>query len=156
MHQFDNPLVMTEEGHFVSDKWLRLNEILGDMDPFLELRWIPPKNRSNVDKSKPYAIVHNPPMKPAYTIMFAGDNDDPVDILARLWAGNTAKNDVQAVLDAKEAASKAFEMKKKMDEAEEAADQIHFLATNRSPWFAKHKLPNGQVVKLDTQTGRRV
>lgn len=156
MHQFDNPLIMTEEGRFISDKWLRLNEILGDMDPFIELRWIPYSNRTSVDKSKPYAIVHNPPLKPAYVIMFAGEDDDPQQILARLWASNTSKNDVQGAIDASAAAAEAFEYKKQQNEIEQAADEIHFLATNRSPWFTKHRAANGKLVTIDTQNGRRV
>ncbi len=153
MDGFDNPLVMTEGGHFISDKWLRLSEILQDVDPSIELRWIEPRARTS-DASKPYAICHVPPGRPAYVIMFADETDDPVALLARLWEGKNP--DYMETLEARERAEKAFELKKTIEEQEELADQFHFLATNRSPYFAKHKTASGEIVKLDTQTGHRL
>lgn len=151
MHQFDDPAVMTEGGMFVSDKWLRLSEILDDMSMGLELRWIPPKNRVNAETSKPYAICQR-----GVVVMFAGELDDPVDILTRLWKGNTAKHNVLGALEAREKAEEAFKLREHMDELEEAADEFHFMATNRSNWFIKRKLPDGRIVKIDTTQGRRV
>lgn len=153
LNQFTDPAVATEDGVFISDKWLRLSEILQDMDPTIELRWIPPRNRTDMDKSKPYAIVHSPPDKKSYIIMFAGDTDDPQDILARLWSGNTRKGNVLTRLDAIEAAKKAFEQRAALDSFEEAADEMHFMATSRSNWFIKRKRPDGTLVTIDTQTG---
>ncbi len=151
MHMFDNPLVMTEEGVFVSDKWLRLSEILQDMDPHLELRWIPPNARSSED-SKPYAIIYNGSPR-AYTIRFAGELDDPVEVLASIWEGKGP--DVLKALEAKEKAEEAFRLRESLDLHMELADQTHFLATNRSPFFTKHKTADGTIVKLD-HNGRRV
>ena len=147
LHQFDNPLVMTEEGVFVSDKWLRLSEILDDMD--LELRWIPHKARTHED-SKPYAICKR---RPPAVIRFAGELDDPVDILAALWEGRDP--DVLRKLEIREKAEEAFRLRQQMDAHEELADETHFLMTNRSPWFVKHKTSNGKIVKLD-HNGRRM
>jgi len=153
LNQFTDPAVATEDGVFISDRWLRLSEILQDMDPNIELRWIPPRHRTEADKSKPYAIVHSPPDKKSYIIMFAGEKDDPQTILARLWSGNTQKRNVLTTLDAEEAAAKAFAQRAAMDSFEEAADEMHFMATSRSNWFIKRKRPDGTVVKIDTQTG---
>lgn len=155
LNQFSNPAVATEDGYFVNDKWLRLSEIIQDMDPNLELRWIPPKNRTDKD-SKPYAIVHSPPDQRSYIICFAGELDDPVALLAQLWSGNTRSNDVLGKLDAMEAAKTAFEQRESMERAEAAADEIHFMATNRSNWTIKRKREDGTTVKIDTQTGREV
>lgn len=151
MHQFDDPGVMTEEGVFASDKWLRLNEILTEMGIGLELRWIPYKNRVNAETSKPYAICQR-----NVVIMFAGELDDPVDILARLWEGNNKNGDVLKKLEARERAEDAFRMRKHMEEMAEAADEFHFMATNRSNWFIKRKRPDGKIVKIDTTNGREV
>ncbi len=154
LNQFTDPAVATEDGVFISDKWLRLSEILQDMDPTIELRWIPPKNRTDMDKSKPYAIVHAPRDRKHYIIMFAGETDDPQDILARLWSGNTSEHgSILTNLDAMEAAKQAFEQRAALDSFEEAADEMHFMATSRSNWFIKRKRPDGTIVKIDTQTG---
>lgn len=155
MHQFDNPLVMTEEGHLLPDKLLRLNEILQDMQMGLELLWIPPQNRNSAS-SRPYCVCQILPDKRPYVIMFIGEQDDPVDILARIWAGDTRKNDVLSAVAAKEAAEKAFQLRAQADEMEEAADLVHFLATNRSPWYSKIRKPDDSIVKIETQHGRRV
>jgi len=154
MDQFDNPLVMTEDGILVSDKWLRLSEILQDIDPYLELRWIPPKAR-NSEESKPYAVCHCPPIGRAYVIMFAGDDDNPIDLLARLWEGNAKNQDVLRSLELREKAEEAFKLRESLELHAELADQTHFLATNRSPFITKHKTADGKIVKLD-HNGRRV
>jgi hypothetical protein len=157
MHQFDNPLVMTEEGYFVSDKWLRFSEILQDFDPYLELRWIPPKNRTDPEKSKPYAICHCLPDKIPYAIRFMGDEDDPIQVLADLWEGRVNnENNILTKLDALEKAQEAFRLKKDLEELEERTDLFHFLATDRSPFTARIRDSKGELIKLNTMNGRRV
>lgn len=148
INQFDDPAVLTQEGVFVSDKWLRLSEIIQDVDPYLELRWIPPANRSEKDKGKPYAIVHARPDQAPYIVMFAGELDNPVAILAKLWTGNTAKHDVAANLDAMEKAQKAFELHIEMEKREQAMDEARwFMSTNKN-WITLRK-PDGTLEKID-------
>lgn len=156
MHQFDDPMVMTDSGYQLPDKLLRLNEILTDMGRGLSLVWIPPENRSDADLSKPYAIMHAPRDRKAYIVMFIGHFDDPEEILARLWEGDTTKHDVMRKVQLREEAAEAFRLRKQLDEMEETADELHFMATNRSNWFIKRRRPDGTLVKIDTQTGREV
>lgn len=155
MHMFDNPAAMTEEGVFVDSNWLRLSEILHDFDPYMELRWIPPQNRTS-PTSKPYAICHCLPNRNPYVILFASELDDPVQILATLWEGKVQNGNILNKLDAIEKAKEAFRLKQNMEELEDLGDQYHFLLTNRSPWVTRWKRPDGTIIKLDTATGKRV
>lgn len=153
---YDHAL-LSEDGYFRSEKMLRLAEILEDFSPELELRWIPPDKRNDVDKSKPYCIVHIPSnrAKPSYVVMYVTELDDPVDVLARLWYGDTRRDDVLRKVEAREAAEKAFQMKKHMEETQEKADLFHFLMTNRSKFWTSYKDDKGNLVKLDDQRRRR-
>lgn len=149
MDQFADAALLTQEGVFISDKWQRLAEILEDFDPNLELRWIPPSNRTDpTDKSRPYAIVHAAPGKREYIVMFAGETDNPQNILAKLFEGNLNKSDPNRTIDAANAAAQAFEMKRNMEEMEERHDMMHFLLTNRSKFWVNWKTPEGEKVKL--------
>lgn len=153
MHQFDNPALMTEEGVFLTQKWQDFAELITTIDPYLTLNYIPYKNRTSED-SRPYAICHCPPDKKPYVVMFAGELDDPVDVYTRLLLGNQKNADVLKHLEAKELAEKLFKTKRHMEELEEKSDMFHFYITNRSKWIARHKRPDGSIVKMDTAIGR--
>lgn len=148
MHQFDDPAVLTKEGVFVSQKWLRLSEIIQDQWPDVSLRWIPPGNRSDIDRSRPYAIVHSPDGRAPYVVMFAGESDDPVDILARLYTGDTTKHDVLKHLEAMDTARRVFELKEQLEKREEAEEKAAwFMGTNKN-WIMWRR-PDGSLVKYD-------
>lgn len=150
-----DPAVYSEEaGAFVSSKIQRLAEILKDFDPTLELRWIPPALRSGED-TLPYAVFHNPLVGQPYTVFYFSEQDDPADVLARVFTGDSARGDILSKIEAKEAAQKAFQYKEYLDEMEEAADQMHFLMTSRSKNYVNWKdLRTGKVVKLDSSRRR--
>lgn len=61
-------------GQFISERQRRVNEILQDYDPTLELQWIPPNNRN--DKDEPFRVVHYPKNKPAYLVCTANEADE--------------------------------------------------------------------------------
>lgn len=148
MHQFDDPAVLTQEGVFISEKWLRLSEIIQDTWPDVHLRWIPPANRTDVDRSRPYAIVHIPHGKPSYVVMFAGEQDDPVEILARLYSGDTTRHNVLGNVEAMDDARRMFDLKKKREIAEAYADQAAwFMGTNKN--WVNLRRPDGTIVKFD-------
>jgi len=148
MHQFDDPAVLTEEGHFVSEKWLRLSEILQDFNPDITLNWIPPQHRTDVDRSKPYAIVHSPRNQPPYVIMFAGETDNPQEVLARIWSGDTSRQNVMANVAAMDAAEKAFKLKQEIDQREQLMDEAAWFAGTHKNWV-KMKRPDGTIEKID-------
>lgn len=62
------------DGHFVSEKQVRINEILQDYDKSLQLQWIPPDKRSSQDLA--FRVVCRPPGRPAYLVCTATEADE--------------------------------------------------------------------------------
>lgn len=147
--------VPTETGHWVSEQFARLAEILKDYDDGLELRWIPPEMRTSED-GKPYAIVHRNPQGYEYVVKYAGELDNPQRILADLWAGDTSKGNVLGYLDSLDAANDAFRMKKQVEQAEERQEFIEYLMrTDKNFIKTDNPITGEKGVKLDSQLRRR-
>jgi hypothetical protein len=114
----------TDDIHgWVSSKFELLAEILQDYDPYLELRWIPPDKRTRDDK-KPYVVVDTHSNTP---VKYASELDIPEQILADIITADGKHGDVLSKLEAGEAAYKLFQMKKFMNDMEEAADEAKFF-----------------------------
>lgn len=62
------------DGHFVSQKQIRINEILRDYDPTLQLQWIPPDKRSSNDLA--FRVVCFPMGRPPYLVCTAEEADE--------------------------------------------------------------------------------
>lgn len=148
-------VVLSESGHFISEKWAHLNELLQGFDPYLELHWIPTDKRIT-DEKHPYRIVHNPPptsrMAP-YVVMYARETDSPEEIFARIIAGDNWRSDVQARLDARIKSQELFNRKKHLDEMAESADLAHFLLM-RAGNYTQIRMPSGELVKFDAHRFR--
>lgn len=76
------------DGHFVSEKQVRINEILHDYDPSLQLQWIPPDKRSSQDLA--FRVVCFPPGKPPYLVLTAEEADER--LLARVFEADQASS----------------------------------------------------------------
>lgn len=124
---FGNVYVPTETGQWVSENFERLARVLMDYDENLELRWIPYDKRTSRD-DKPYVIIDKQIEQP---VIYAGELDSPVDILARVFESDNKHGNVLDRLEKKEAAQKALEYKKRMDEYEELEDQAKFLLDSK-------------------------
>ncbi len=147
-----NSAILTESGVFVSENMVRLNEILQDYDPYLELHWIPPKDRVAADNTPPYRIIHCPPGKQAYVVMHITEVEanNPQEILARLFAGDNWGKNVLADLEYRDTAAKAFMLKQHAEQMEESHDKFHFLFnTSRSKNYVNWVDRNGNKVKLN-------
>lgn len=72
---------LPEGGHFVSQKQVRIHQILKDYDPNLELQWIPPGSRSEPDVA--FRVVCRPPGGAPYVVLTAPEADERV--LARVF-----------------------------------------------------------------------
>jgi hypothetical protein len=112
---------------WISEKFELLAEIVQDYDPYLELRWIPPDKRTRDDK-KPYVVVD---ARTNTAVIYASDLDVPEQILAQIIQDDNKNGSVLSKLESFEAANKLFEMKKFMNEMEQAADEVECLI--RSP-----------------------
>lgn len=114
----DGVYVPAEGGYFVSEKHARIAEIISEYDPTLELAWIPPERRDPGDK--PFAVVHRPVGQPEYVVCYADDCDER--LLARVFSMDQNKTDVWSDLEANNAAAKALQLKKSMEDMAEAHD----------------------------------
>lgn len=111
------------DGQWVSEKFERLASLLQDYDPNLELRWIPPAVRTREDK-EPFVIFD---LRSNTPVLFAKEQDEPHQILARLWGIDNKHTNVLDKIEIEERAKKALEMKAWMDAKEEAAELAYFF-----------------------------
>lgn len=142
--------IPTETGHWVSEKFLHLSEILQDYDPNLSLRWIPTDKRTRQD-GKPYVIVYHNKGKD-HAVRYVSELEDPANVLAQLWMDDSQKNDINAILDARERARRAFELKKELDEREAQQDYAAFLVKPNGKNYVKTRDPwTGEKKKFDDE-----
>ena len=135
--------VPTETGHWVSEDFSRLAELLQDYDYNLELRWIPPENRTTEnEQKKPYMVFHK---GSGYPIKYLRQGADPREVLEEIIMGDMSRGNVLARIEAKEAANQLFKMKEEIDEREQKMDEVAFLVGTKKNYI-KH---NGK--KLDDQ-----
>jgi hypothetical protein len=104
-------------GEMISRSMNRIQEIIQDYNPDLELVWIPPRDRTAFDR-QPFAVVHRPVGKPAYIVMFLKEDEVNETLLARLWSHDNSNGDVLTKLEALEAARQAVTLKKQMEDEE--------------------------------------
>ncbi|MFF5977030.1 hypothetical protein ACFY7C_36620 [Streptomyces sp. NPDC012769] len=71
---FNGNFYFPVDGHFVSEKQVRINEILQDYDSTLQLQWIPPDQRGPEDKA--FRVVQFPLGRAPYAICFADEADE--------------------------------------------------------------------------------
>lgn len=140
-----NVYVPTESGHWVNENFARLAEIIQDYDQTINLAWIPPENRTVIDK-KPYAVIHHNPVNGKEYVLFYLTEDEmtrPDQVLARVFNGDTKNgNDPLARLEAEEKGRKLMELRVKMEEAEARQDFIKSVVGSHKHSF-KH---NGRVI----------
>lgn len=115
-------LVPLTDGHWVSEQFAQIAEIIHDYDEHLQLAWIPPEQRT--DKTPPYAILETNGEGKISVVFTIEEADLNHTVLARLFRGDTHKNNVLANIEADEVARKALEYKKELERAEERQDFI--------------------------------
>jgi len=133
--------VPTETGHWVSEKFAHIAEIIRDYDSEMELAWIPPENRRPTDK-EPFAVIHRPLGKREYVVFYIKEDELDERVLARLFDGDLKHTDVLKRLESMENAKKVMELKEKMEKAEERQDFIKSVVGSSKHSF-RH---NGKVI----------
>ena len=119
----DAPFYSPEHGEFLSSKAARLQQVLKDYNPYLELVFVPSNRRDETD-THPFAIRDNSPWRRGYIVKHITEREmeDPEKILAWLFEGDLSKHglsDIMARDKAKQAAEELLRMKREQDIAEE-------------------------------------
>jgi hypothetical protein len=125
--------IPTDTGEWVSEEYERLARIIKDYDDMLELRWIPPQNRTREDK-KPYVIVDT---RSEHPVLYASELDTPTDILVNLIASDNAVGDVVDRLQVTETVIELQKRKQFLDTLEEAREETNFFI-NSPLHYVKH------------------
>lgn len=117
------------DGHWISENFARLSEIVKDYDHNLELRWIPPENRkTHRDRANPYVIWHIAENRP---VRYISELEDPVIVLGALFASDMRRGNVLERIEAQETANEIMRLKEEMESQEEARDQVAWLAKTK-------------------------
>ena len=107
-----------EAGALISEKLIRVSEIINDYDPKLFIAPIPDEIRAtNPDKS--HALIHEQKDGGTYVIRLLSEDEINEDLLVWLWTHDNEKNDVLGRIEARDAARRAMNLKKVIDEREE-------------------------------------
>ena len=117
------PFIPTDDGRWVNADFERLARVIQDYDPKLELRWIPPENRTREDK-KPYAVVDTVSNT---VVLHASELDTPEAILTSLYTADSKHGDVLERLEAANIAREVLNLQMWIDEREDMMDQAKFL-----------------------------
>lgn len=143
-------MYVPELDRWISAEFSRLAEIIQDYNidgANLELRWIPPDQRTEEDK-KPYVVWDNNANVP---VLFASELDTPIEILAKLFDIDNRNGDVLKRMHAHNAAQRAFQLKEEMDRMEQAHDFSAFvLANKKSVWKHDGQKYDEEFRKLGT------
>jgi hypothetical protein len=138
---FDRAVAM-DDGHFVSEKVAYISEIIKDFNPYLQLVWIPPENRQENDDTPPFAIMDTTPGKAPYVVFTIKEDELDERVLAKLFQGDLAHNDVLARLEAEERAAEVLKLKRQMEKAEERQDFVRSVVGSGKHSF-RH---NGRII----------
>jgi hypothetical protein len=114
--------VPLEDGSFVSAKVARIAEIIHDMDPNLEVQWVPRDRREPDDDA--FRIIERT-RDGGRVVAFSVKSEAEFDerVIERIYLGDTHKHDVWSRTEAHNEAVKLVEAKKAR-EAKEAAREF--------------------------------
>jgi len=132
--------ILTDQGA-LSQKHMRVAEIIKDYDDDLELAYIPRQERTAFD-AQPFAIVHvNPVNGYRYVVMTCKEEEVDERLIAKLFMANMDSNDILGRLEVEEAARQLVEFKTKIEQMEERKEFRDAVIKSRKNWY-RH---NGKV-----------
>lgn len=120
MVNFNNAVILGDTGA-LSVKHERIAEIIKDLDPNLELCYIPEAARSVFDKH-PFGVRHT---LGGYMVMTMPENEVDERVIAQLIRRNTATSNVLGEIEAQEAALRLVMLKEQMEIQEEKREFTH-------------------------------
>lgn len=150
----DDVILATEEGRFVSQKWMFLAEMLQDYNPNLELRWIPPETRAVEDRDKPYVVAHTDKQGRSYIVLYASELDQPEEVMTRIIHSDQKHGDVLSRMDVRNNVNKLFELRKREEDLAEKEELARWLVETKKTNPVIRDKETGELIKLDGQLNR--
>lgn len=142
---FNGNFYFPVDGHFVSVKQMRVNEILQDYDPNLQLQWIPPDQRSENDLA--FRVVCFPDGKPPYAVCFAEEADER--LLARVFEADQRNSPNKLTfLENYNRAKELMRAKEEMERMQEAHEMAAAVIRNNKSSY-KIRNSRGELVDLE-------
>jgi hypothetical protein len=141
----------TNDGHFISEKQRRINEILQDYDPKLQLQWIPPGQRN--EKDEPFRVVCFPKDGHPYLVCTAMEADER--LLATVFQADQKRRsgNLLAWIDNYNSAREIYNAKVNHERREEQREiAVAAIRNNKSSYLVKNH--RGELIDLE-RIGRR-
>lgn len=125
----DLPAVHSD-GSFISAKVSRVVELIREYDQNLEVKWIPERMRR---PGEPAFMITERLRDGREVVAFYVQSEADFDerVLARIYEGDNTRNDVQARVDAQNAAVLAVREAKAQEEREQFADLVHSMVNSK-------------------------
>lgn len=152
---------LTDDGHiyfpsndgktWISEKQRRVNEILQDYDPRLQLQWIPPGKRN--EKDEPFRVVCFPENGRPYLVCTGMEADERLlTTVFRADAKSRGKN-LLSYLDDYNAAVSIYNAKVNQERRQEQHEMaLAVIRNNKSSYLIKNS--RGELIDLE-RPGRR-
>lgn len=152
---------ITDDGHiyfptndgkaWVSEKQRRINEILQDYDPKLQLQWIPPGRRN--EKDEPFRVVCFPPNGHPYLVCTALEADER--LLATVFQADQKRKDGNLLqwLDNYNSAKEIYNAKVNHERRQEQREiAVAAIRNDKSHFTVRNN--RGELIDLE-RIGRR-
>lgn len=140
MVNFNDAVILSSSGA-LSAKHERIAEIIQDLDPTLELVYIPAEVRSVFDKH-PFGVRHSPrDGRPPYLAMTMPEDEVDERVIAKLIKRDTHRGSVIDELEAHENAMRLVQYKQKLEDMEEKREFAHSVLKSKKHTY-RH---NGQI-----------
>lgn len=150
-HIVDN-YVPNTDGRWVSESFARLNEIVHDYNPWLDVGFLPSELQKTPFLQEHCYLVFDRRVNSA--VFYFKPSIPPEEILARIFKMDSSKRDVLADLEMEERAAELYRLKVKDDEIRERAELAGWIM-NRSGNYPKFVPPGeDKVVKFDDKLNR--
>jgi hypothetical protein len=141
----------SNDGTFISEKQRRINEILQDYDPKLQLQWIPPGRRN--EKDEPFRVVCFPPNGHPYLVCTALEADER--LLATIFHADQKRKvgNLLTWLDNYNSAKEIYNAKINHERRQERREiAVAAIRNNKSSYLVKNE--RGELIDLE-RVGRR-
>lgn len=145
--------IVTDDGHWVNQKFEDLARILQEYDKGLSLAWIPTDKRTT-DEKYPYCVIHNNNGY-EYIVCYVEEDNEPYQILAHIIQTDNKNDSVIDKLDAELAAKTLLNMQEWKDKLAEAHEKTIFLFNTPLHYITDGRDEEGKLIRMD-ETRRRI